>query len=95
MTLALLSTLLGTVLGLRYQLLALVPVIALSAAVIVAAGVLHGGSVWSIMAYSALIASLFQLGYVGGSLVRFAVLANRGTSFRVPSIRPASRRLPR
>jgi hypothetical protein len=73
MTLAIVSILVGAVFGLRFQLYVLVPIIGLSVVLIIAAGITNGDGAWSIASFSALIASTFQIGYLGGSFTRFAI----------------------
>jgi hypothetical protein len=79
MMLIIVSTLVGAAFGLRFQLWPLALVIGLSVALIVAAGIANEDGAWSIMTFSALIASMFQIGYLGGSVARLAVASAHRT----------------
>ena len=83
MTLAIISTLVGVAFGLRFQLFVLASLVWVSVALIIAAGISNQESAWSILTFSVAIASLFQIGYLGGSLTRFAIDSTSKARFRV------------
>jgi hypothetical protein len=89
MSIAILSALAGAAFGLRFQLFAVGVAIWLSVALIIAAGIANGESAWSIATFAALIAGVFQIGYLGGSLTRFATTPIRTGHFRRATSRSA------
>jgi hypothetical protein len=89
MSIVILSTLVGAAFGLRFQLFALGVAIWLSVALIIAAGIANGDSAWSIVTFAALIAGMFQIGYLGGSLARFTITPTRSIRFRAVVSRSA------
>ena len=87
---AILSLLVGAVLGLRFTFVILVPVIALAGLAIVAAGVAGGLGAWSVLLAIALIATSIQIGYLGGVFARYAAVAARAQRLRMASPRTSS-----
>ena len=66
----------GTVLGLRFKILALVPAIAVSTVAILAAGVAQGESRWPILLALVSAATALQLGYLLGTVVNLIVVTS-------------------
>jgi hypothetical protein len=71
--LAIISAVAGAVLGLRYNVLVLVPAILFVMFFAVVAGVLHADSVWSIVLMTALLSVAVQLGWLAGVVIHAAV----------------------
>jgi hypothetical protein len=69
MILILIGGLVGAVLGLRYKVFALVPVICLALAIVAVGGVARGDDLRQLVVSMIVIAASLQLGYVGGILV--------------------------
>jgi hypothetical protein len=69
------TTLIGTLLGLRFKVLILVPAIALCSPVTLAIGLAHNDSVWFILFDTVLAATTLQVGYLTGAIIRFAITA--------------------
>jgi hypothetical protein len=65
----------GTVLGLRFKALILVPTIGLALAMVAISGLAMGESLWRLIVTMALIATFLQLGYMAGTVLRFAFSA--------------------
>jgi hypothetical protein len=77
MMLVLIGILLGAVLGLRFKVLVLVPVICAALPVVVVAGIARGDGLWQLVLAMIVIATFLQLGYVLGIVVRFVMVAAR------------------
>ncbi len=69
----------GGVLGLRYNVVALVPTAAAVLFCAVVGGVVHGGDVWSILISCGLTLTSIEFGYVLASAVPSPVLRNRSS----------------
>jgi hypothetical protein len=72
LAIAILSTLLGGVLALRFGVIALLPVIALMLVVVAMGGALRGEGVWSIAQVMAAVWVSVQFGYLAGAVLRSA-----------------------
>ena len=86
--LVLASMLVGAVLGLRFRILVLVPALLLMLALVVAGGLAHGDDVWSILLALMLGGISIQLGYLGGTAIRFTVAAARAPRLPVGTTAP-------
>ncbi len=67
--LATIGTLIGAVLGLRFKVLVLVPVMVFALAIVAVDGIARGDSVWQLVAAMVVVATSVQLGFLGGSAV--------------------------
>jgi hypothetical protein len=67
----------GTVLGLRFKALILVPTIGLALTMVAFSGLVRGESVWRLIVTMTLVAAFLQLGYMAGIVLRFAFSAVR------------------
>jgi cellulose synthase/poly-beta-1,6-N-acetylglucosamine synthase-like glycosyltransferase len=76
-TLALISLCIGAALGLRFKVFALFPVIFLGFIVITAWGLSLGQAGWSIVLLNVVGVACLQFGYLGGTLPRFLIIAER------------------
>jgi hypothetical protein len=65
--------LVGAVLGLRYKVLALVPAVGVAMMVVLITGIARGDSGWLILGAAATAATVLQIGYLAGTLTRFAI----------------------
>jgi hypothetical protein len=72
MTLTIAGLLFGAVFGLCFEVVILIPIILLVVAAIAAAGLTFGMSAGSTVLVMVVAATALQLGYLGGSVVRFA-----------------------
>jgi hypothetical protein len=72
LTLMILSTLFGAILGTRFKVFVLFPAIFTSAALIAGAGVAHGGDVWSIALAVTVCITGLQIGFLAGIAIRVA-----------------------
>jgi len=77
MILILLSVLVGAVLGLRFRVFVLVPVICGALAIAVVDGLARGDGLWRLVLAMIMIAASLQLGYILGIVVRFVMGAAR------------------
>jgi hypothetical protein len=68
----------GAVLGLRFKVLVLVPAIALAVLTVVVGGVARADGAWAIVGAAAAVATVLQIGYLAGTLTRFAIAGARG-----------------
>jgi hypothetical protein len=75
--LILLSLLVGAVLGLRFKVFVLVPVISGALAIVVVDGIARGDPLWRLAFTMIVIATVLQLGYILGNVVRFVISAAR------------------
>ena len=73
------SILVGIVVGLRFKVFILVPTVGLATALVAANGIMLGDGIWRIAATMVIAATLLQLGYVGGSVLRLIIGVARGT----------------
>jgi len=78
LNLSMVSTLLGAAVGLRFGVLALVPVMALELGIVAVNAITIGESVGRLAIVVSLVATSAQLGYLGGSVLGF--LSDHGAS---------------
>ena len=69
--------LVGAVLGVRFNVLVLVPVICGALVIVLLDGIARGGGFWWVATTMIVIATALQLGYVLGSVVHFVMGAAR------------------
>ncbi len=81
-TFAILSFLLGAVLGHRFKVLVLVPAIAVGLVVTIGIGIARADDVWLIGLTGALISACIQIGYLCGATIFSLVVAARATRIR-------------
>jgi hypothetical protein len=86
--LAIIGFLVGTALGLRFRVLALIPVIGFAWVVVAAITIAHGDGVWRAGGAMAVVAVSIQLGYLGATALR----AMRREAGRRPIAKVQSRR---
>ena len=79
----------GAVLGLRFKVLVLVPAIGLAVLIVVVSGVARADGTWAIVGAAAAVATVLQIGYLAGTLTRFAIASGRGGRPR-PAATPAA-----
>ncbi len=79
---AILSFLLGAVLGHRFKILILVPTIAVGAVVAITVGIARADDVWLIGLSVILISVCLQIGYLCGAVIFSLVAAARATRIR-------------
>src|SRR5580693_2651043 len=75
--LMMISFLIGGVLGLRFKVFILVPVIGSALVVAVVDGIVIEEGVWRLVSTMVVVAASLQLGYLGGSILRFVTCAMR------------------
>jgi hypothetical protein len=76
---AIISVLVGAALGLRFNFFILVPTVGLALAVVAVTGIALGNGIWRLVATMVVVAAFLQLGYIGGSVLRFIIGAMRAT----------------
>jgi len=77
MMLILFCALAGAVLGLRFRFLVLVPAIGLAVLTVVVGGVARADGTWAIVGAAAAVATVLQIGYLAGTVTRFAIAGAR------------------
>jgi hypothetical protein len=75
MTLAMVSLLVGMVLGQRFKVLVLMPTIAIALVFAIGAGMAHADTVWWIVLMAAAAATSLQIGYLIGIGIRYVLVA--------------------
>jgi hypothetical protein len=85
-TFALISLLLGMVLGQRFKVLALVPVIAVWLPVATGTGIVRYGEFGPTLLLAALAVAGLQIGYLAGVAIRFSLAAERTSGLRSASL---------
>ena len=75
--LILLMVLFGAVLGMRFKVFILIPMIAITSLMVITGGLATGGSVSGTLIAVGLAASFLQFGYLGGALVRYGMVPAR------------------
>jgi hypothetical protein len=93
LSLAIAYALMGTVLGLRFKVMVLMPIIALSAIVITAINMAWGTGLWMATIETVVAAISVQIGYLAGAAIRLFLLGSRGTSVRHTSAAATPRSL--
>jgi hypothetical protein len=87
-TLALLSTLLGALIGMRFKVLVLIPTIAFALIVILAYGMAFATGASRILIAIAVASSCMQIGYMFSILARYGTtLAREGRVRNAPTVR--------
>jgi len=81
--LMMIGILVGTVLGLRFKVLILVPVVCGALPIVVVSGIARGEGLWRLALSMIVIAMSLQLGYVLGIVARFVMVAARPNHGRV------------
>jgi hypothetical protein len=90
MTLAMISLVVGMVLGQRFKVLVLLPAIALALFMAIGGGIVRAESAWWIVLVAASAATSLQIGYLIGVGIRHVLLAGRASRSPVTSLtRPA------
>jgi hypothetical protein len=90
MTLAMISLVVGMVLGQRFKVLVLLPAIALALVLAIGGGIVRAESAWWIVLVAAAAATSLQIGYLIGVGIRHALVAARASRSPVTSLtRPA------
>jgi hypothetical protein len=75
----LLGVLIGAVLGLRFKVFVLVPVICGASAVVVIGGIARGDTLWRLAFTMVVIATALQMGYFLGNVIRLVTGAARAS----------------
>ena len=75
--LAMTAMLIGAVLGLRFKVLILVPATIIGSAAALAVGMAYGKNVWSILLDMVLVIAALEMGYLGGTVIRFVIAGTR------------------
>jgi hypothetical protein len=89
--LALLSFLIGALLGMRFKVLILVPIsLAITAVVVIA--IARGDGLSTMLLAEALVLCCLQIGYLGGLLTRYMLVLARAASMRRSSLQANSAR---
>lgn len=76
-TVALMMLGIGAALGLRFRIFVLLAVMLLGFFVCTVFGLAQGTTIWSIMTTGVVGATFLQIGYLGGSLLKFLIFADR------------------
>jgi hypothetical protein len=79
MTLAMVSLLVGIVLGQRFKVLVLMPTIAIALVLAIGAGVAHADPVWWIVLLGTAAATSLQVGYLIGAGIHYVLVAARAS----------------
>jgi hypothetical protein len=66
------SFLLGTLLGIKFRVLILIPALGPILLIVVATGIAHADAVWAILIRLAAAVSSLQIGYLGGATMQYA-----------------------
>jgi hypothetical protein len=85
-TFTLISLLLGMVLGQRFKVLALVPVIAVWLPVATGTGIARYGEFGPTLLLAALAVAALQIGYLAGVVIRYSLVAARTSGLRSASL---------
>ena len=93
---AMVSLLVGMVLGQRFSVLILVPGIGLALVVTIVAGIARADAAWPIILTSAAVVTSLQIGYLAGTALRHLLVAGRASrshasslDVQIPARRPA------
>jgi hypothetical protein len=86
MTLAMVSLLVGMVLGQRFKVLVLMPTIAIALVFAIGAGMAHADTVWWIVLMAAAAATSLQIGYLIGIGIRYVLVAAQAGRSPVTSL---------
>jgi lipid-binding SYLF domain-containing protein len=85
MTLALISLLVGMVLGQRFRVLVLIPAFAIGLALTIGAGIVGADAAWSTALMAAVTTISLQIGYFAGIGIRRLTVAVRASRLRIAS----------
>jgi hypothetical protein len=91
LTFALISLLLGMVLGQRFKVLALVPIIAVWLLVATGVGIVRYGELGPTLLLAALAVASVQIGYLTGVVIRYSLVGTRASGLRTASISQPTR----
>jgi hypothetical protein len=86
MTLVAMSLLFGMVLGQRFEVLILMPSLALILMVAVGTGMAHAATPWAILVTAGLSIAGLQVGYLVGASMRFLLAVARASRLRTGSL---------
>jgi hypothetical protein len=86
MMLAITAMLIGTVLGLRFTVIILFPAIIIGSAATFAIGMARSDSLLSILLAIVMAITMLQMGYLGGTFIRFGIAAHASKRNRPKSI---------
>jgi len=92
--LAIISLLIGVILGLRFKMIVLVPAFGLALALVAVRGIVMGEGVWRPVGTTVAVATFLQLGYICGSILRIAFYRTGAADHGRASM-PASTEVPR
>jgi hypothetical protein len=90
-SLAIVFALIGSVLGLRFKVMVLVPTIAISLIAIVIFNVVLGSGIWMAVIETVIAVTLVQVGYLCGAVIRLFLAGSRDAEVRHGSTAAASR----
>lgn len=76
-TLAIFGTLVGSVLGIRFRFLILLPIIIFGSVVLITISIMQGDGLWHMISSIAVFASFLQLGYAFTAFRRYAGTVTR------------------
>jgi hypothetical protein len=94
MTFAMISLLVGMVLGQRFKVLVLLPTIAIAVLFAIGVGIAQADTAWWIFLTAAATATSLQIGYLAGCGIRYTLVvarASRSTATSVRGSAPARR----
>jgi hypothetical protein len=86
MILFLIGVLVGAVLGLRFKVFVLVPVICIALAIVAVDGVARGDELWRLAISMIVIATALQVGYILGIVTQFVMASGRSTHHSTVSL---------
>src|SRR5215470_19595925 len=84
-SLAIVHTLIGAVLGLRFKVMVLVPMFAISLIAIAGVNAALGTGLWMTLIEMVIAVTSTQVGYLGGAAIRLFLAAPRGAAAEHPS----------
>jgi hypothetical protein len=64
-------------LGLRFKVVILVPMITIGSAATLAIGIADGNSLWSVLLAMVVVITALQMGYLSGTIIRFSIAGAR------------------
>ena len=88
---AMTAMLIGAVLGLRFKVIILIPAIIIGSAATLSIGMAHSSNLWLVLPAMVTAITMLQLGYLGGTIVRFVVARARVHSDSPATIAVAQR----
>jgi hypothetical protein len=84
--LILIGVLVGAVLGLRFKVFVLVPVISIALVIVAVDGVARGDELWRLAVSMIVIATAVQVGYILGIVIQFVMASARNTHHATVSL---------